>query len=126
MLAGNNGFFGGENFEYELDFYKTEDGQAMKIDVGDCVALNCDGIDIVVSTMRSQCFAPSAFSAIGIDPTKKKILIPKSTQHFYAGFSPIAGEVIYMSTPGALNPDVSTIPYTLMDKNKYPWKDNPF
>jgi len=115
-----------ENFEYELDFHKNDDGEAMKIGMGDCVALNCNGIDIIVSNLRSQCFAPSAFIAMGIDPTQKKILIPKSTQHFYAGFSPIAGEVIYMSTPGALNTDIATIPYKVMGKNKYPWIDNPF
>ena len=35
----------------------------------------------------------------------------KSTQHFYAGFDPIAAEVIYVAAPGAIPPDFANIPY---------------
>ncbi|MBW2367265.1 MAG: M81 family metallopeptidase, partial [Deltaproteobacteria bacterium] len=114
-----------ENYEYEVEF-NQDGGEPMKIPAGDCAALNCRGIDIIVCSKRGQCFSPSAFSGFGIDPSRKKILIPKSTQHFYAAFAPIAEEVIYMSSPGALNALVAEIPYKVMDKNKYPWVDDPF
>jgi len=45
------------------------------------------------------------FSDLGIDPSRKRILIPKSYQHFYAAFSAIAAEIIYMAAPGAVAPD---------------------
>ena len=49
-----------------------------------------DGIDLVLITMRSQMFAPDAFTGLGITLADKRIVVVKSTQHFYAGFAPIA------------------------------------
>ena len=50
----------------------------------------------------------------------------KSIQHFYAGFEPIAAQVIYMSAPGAIPLHFTEIPYTRVDTRKFPWVDNPF
>ena len=96
------------------------------IPLGDSVALHCQGIDIVVNSRRSQVFGPTAFSNAGIDPTQKRLLIVKSTQHFYAGFEPIASEIIYMSAPGAIAPRFAEIPFARVDRRKFPWLDDPF
>jgi microcystin degradation protein MlrC len=96
------------------------------IPLGDSVALHCQGIDIVVNSKRSQVFGPTAFSHAGIDPTHKRLLVVKSTQHFYAGFAPMAAEIIYMSAPGAIAPRFSEIPFTRVDTHKFPWLDDPF
>ena len=48
------------------------------------------GIDLVLNTIRSQTLHPDAFTGLGLDPTARKIVVIKSTQHFYAGFAPIA------------------------------------
>jgi microcystin degradation protein MlrC len=94
---------------------------------GDVVALRCGGIDIVVSSRRCQCFSPSIFSDLGIDPARKQVLVVKSTQHFYGAFSPIAGEVIYMAGPGAASPDPELIHYRRLDTSRmYPWVEQPF
>jgi len=38
----------------------------------------------------------------------------------------MAGEVIYMSAPGAVPPDPRRITYTRMDNTRlYPWADDP-
>ncbi|MEM7116848.1 MAG: M81 family metallopeptidase [Chloroflexota bacterium] len=102
------------------------DGQPLVIDVGDAVALHCQGIDIVLNSKRSQVFSPQVFAKLGIDPTQKQVLIVKSTQHFYAGFEPIAAEIIYMSAPGAIAPRFAQIPYQHVSKDKFPWIDDPF
>ena len=99
---------------------------ALKIPCGDSVALHCQGIDIVVNSNRTQVLSPDVFSNMGINPREKKILIVKSTQHFYAGFSPIASKVIYMAGPGSIPPVFKEIPYKRVNLNKYPWIDNPF
>jgi len=98
----------------------------IEIDCGDSVALHCNGIDIIVNSIRGQVFSPQVFSNFGIDPHQKHVLVVKSTQHFYAGFAPIASEVIYMAAPGAIPPLFREIPYQHVDMNKYPWVDNPF
>ena len=94
--------------------------------LGDIVALSCAGIDIVVSSERSQCFCPSIFTDCGIDPTKKRLLVLKSFQHFYGAFAPIAARVIYMAAPGAVVPIIKQIPYERFDiTDRFPWADEP-
>ena len=55
-----------------------------------------------------------------------KIVVVKSSQHFYAGFAPIASQVIYMATPGAITPDFANIEYTKRDGNFWPRVADPF
>lgn len=64
---------------------------------GDAAWIAFDGIDVILNSTRAQGFDPSLFSAMGIEPTKRKILLIKSTNHFYDSFSKIAGEIIYCS-----------------------------
>jgi microcystin degradation protein MlrC len=94
--------------------------------LGDTVALRCGGVDIIVGTIRCQCFSPSVFADLGIDPLGKQALIVKSAQHFYSAFAPIAAEVIYMSAPGAASADPRHFPYRHLDTSRfYPWQEDP-
>ena len=91
------------------------------------MALHCQGIDIIVSSERAQCFSPCIFTDLGINPNDKSLLVIKSAQHFYGAFAPIASEVIYMAAPGAVPPIMQKIPYQRMrTDNKYPWVEDPF
>lgn len=111
-----------DNYTHAL----PQSGGAALFAVGTFVALRCGSIDIVVSTERCQCFSPSVFSDLGIDPKAKRLLIPKSVQHFYEAFAPIAGEVIYMASPGAVIVNPKQIPYSRLDiSNMYPWVSAP-
>ena len=98
----------------------------LRVPCGDAVALHCQGIDIIVNSERGQVLSTQVFSNFGIDPLWKRLLVVKSTQHFYAAFGPIASQVIYMAAPGAIAPLFREIPYERVDMNKYPWVDNPF
>lgn len=88
--------------------------------LGDAAALHCDGVDIVVNSKRGQTLGADAFSNLGIDPAARRILVVKSMQHFYAGFAPIAAQVIYVAAPGALVPDLAAIPYTRVSPRLWP------
>jgi len=103
-----------------------QQGEPLLMPCGDTVCLHCNGIDIIVNSKRGQVFSPQVFSNLGVDPLKKRILVVKSSQHFYAGFAPIASEIIYMAAPGAVTPRYTEIPYQRVDRNKYPWVDDPF
>lgn len=98
----------------------------MDVPVGDCARLTVDGLDVIVSCGRHQVLGLDAFTALGIDPTTRKLLVVKSFNHFYAAYGPIAGEIIYMAAPGALTFDFLSIPYTHLDTHKYPWVDDPW
>jgi microcystin degradation protein MlrC len=102
-------------------------GPPILFPLGDVVALQCGGLDLVVSSERGQCFGPSIFSDLNIDPKRKRLLIPKSVQHFYGAFAPMAGEVIYMAGPGAVAPDPRLLTYHRLDTRRlYPWNDDPW
>jgi len=103
-----------------------QQGEPLLMPCGDAVSLHCNGIDIIVNSKRGQVFSPQVFSNLGVDPLQKQILVVKSSQHFYAGFAPIASEIIYMAAPGAVAPRYTEIPYQHVDRNKYPWVDDPF
>jgi microcystin degradation protein MlrC len=66
---------------------------------------------LVTSSLRTQCFAPKAFSRFGIDPAQRGVILVKSSQHFYAAFRPIAGEIVIVDAPGALDHDPRRLPY---------------
>lgn len=88
--------------------------------LGDAVALNANSIDIVVNSVRTQPFSPEVFTNLGIDPAQKRVLVVKSMQHFYAGFAPIAAEILYVAAPGALTPDFKALPYQKVKRNMWP------
>lgn len=106
--------------------FPQEGGGSVTSPVGDVAALRAGGIDIIAGSIRCQCYAPSIFEDLGIDPSSKSILVVKSTQHFHGAFKPIAGEVIYMAAPGAVAPDPRLVSYTRVDTSRlYPWNDDP-
>lgn len=99
---------------------------ATRVECGSAVALRIGGIDVIVNDNRGQVFGPDVFTNMGIATDDKQVLVVKSTQHFYAGFAPIASEVLYMAAPGAVAPIMTEIPLVRADTNKYPWVENPF
>lgn len=106
--------------------FPQRSGQALEVSVGDVVALSCGGIDVVVGSKRCQCFDPAIFTDFGIDAVRKRLLLVKSAQHFHGTFAPIAGEIIYMSAPGAVPPDPRQISYRQLNTSRlYPWSNEP-
>ncbi len=98
-------------------------GQA---DFGQAAWVEAEGIDVVLTTIRSQTFGPDAFGNLGLDVRQRQLVAVKSTQHFYAAFAPIARAVLYVSTPGAIPPDFAGIPYTKRRTPFWPRVADPF
>ena len=92
--------------------------------LGDAVALHAHGIDVVVNAIRTQVLSPDVFGNLGIDPQQKRILVVKSMQHFYAGFAPIAAEILYVAAPGALVPDFKALPYQKVNRSMWPLSES--
>lgn len=135
-LGGKLGTSSGDPLDVEVTVLSVLDdymharpqrsGDLLWSPLGDVAALRCGSIDIVVASNRCQCFCPSIFSDFGIDPRAKRVLIVKSMQHFYTAFAPIAGEIIYMSAPGAVASDPRRIPFSRLDTTRlYPWNERP-
>ena len=82
-------------------------------------------VDIVVNDHRTQGFSPECFTSAGIDLRKPRALIVKSSQHFHAGFAPIADDILYVSAPGTGPMDMRTITYGRVTRPLWPRVANP-
>ncbi|MFT7593934.1 MAG: microcystin degradation protein MlrC [Paracoccaceae bacterium] len=94
--------------------------------MGNCVWVECDGIDIVINDNRAQTFHPEAFEKLGIDLASRHIVCVKSSNHYQAGFNPIAARVIPVATPGTITPDFANIPFTKRARTYWPVVEDPF
>lgn len=84
------------------------------------------GIEVILNTIRAQNYDPSLFTALGIDPMAQRILVIKSTNHFYAAFVKIASEILYCSAGKPYPNDPATNPYRLVRRDIWPICENPF
>ncbi|MGA2551629.1 MAG: M81 family metallopeptidase [Burkholderiaceae bacterium] len=91
--------------------------------LGDCALVETAGIEIVLITLRNQAMGTDLFTQLGCDLAQKKIIVVKSSQHFYASFSKVAKHVIYASAPGAVTVDLATLPYRRIRRPKWPLDD---
>ena len=94
--------------------------------MGDTAWIHTNGVDIVLSSVREQMYAPTGFSHIGIDPSEKRALIVKSSNHFRAAFESISNQIHYVSTAGAIDFDFARLPYSKLSKPFYPAAEDPF
>ncbi len=94
--------------------------------MGPSAWVRADGIDIVLCSLRTQTFHPEGMAALGLDPSACRIMVVKSNQHFHAGFAPIASEILYASSPGALSQDFAGFPYTKRAGRFWPRDEDPF
>lgn len=92
---------------------------------GDAARIHFNGIDVILGTVRVQSYDPSLFTALGIDPLSKKILLIKSTNHFYAAFSKIASKILYCSAGKPYPNDPATNPYRRVRRDIWPILQDP-
>jgi microcystin degradation protein MlrC len=104
----------------------TQNFGASEVGLGDSVWLDVDGVDVILNSSRAQAFERTLFSNMGIDPHKKDILVIKSSNHFYADFSKLGREVIYVRAGHPYPDDPKTNAYRKVPKNVWPRVANPF
>jgi microcystin degradation protein MlrC len=90
------------------------------IDCGDAALLEVEGIEVVVISKRMQPMGTDLFTGLGCDLASKRIIVVKSSQHFYAHFSKVAGQVIYAEAPGVVTQALDTLGYRNIRLPKWP------
>lgn len=91
--------------------------------LGDCARVAVGGIEVVLTSDRHQAMDTDLFTGLGCDLAAKRLIVVKSTQHFYASFAKIAAEVIYASSPGTVTLDLHSLPYRRISRPKWPLRD---
>ena len=80
------------------------------LNLGKLARLVVGGIDIIVASNRSQTFDQGPFLAVGIDVTAYDVVALKSSNHFRAGFSELAGKIVTADTPGLTTHQIAHFP----------------
>lgn len=83
-------------------------------------------IDIILNTNRTQTFEPDIFSNLGVDPLEKQVLLIKSTNHFHAGFAPIAEEIVHAAVEGCYPSNPKTAGYRKLSRPIWPISEQAF
>jgi microcystin degradation protein MlrC len=91
--------------------------------LGTVVALRAGPLQLLLGSVRMQCYDAGVFARAGIDLAGCDAVIVKSMQHFQASFAPLARQVVYTSTPGAHPFDLRTIPYRRVRRPLWPLDD---
>ena len=69
------------------------------------------GVDVVISSIRTQGFHADLFTGLGIDLTGRRTVGVKSSHHFHTGFAPIADQIVSVATPDAIGMDFASLAY---------------
>jgi microcystin degradation protein MlrC len=96
------------------------------VPLGRAAWITAQGIDIVLVSVRSQVFAPNAFTSLGVPLLDRKLVVVKSSHHFWAKFAPIAKGIIHVGAPGALQLDFENIRYCKRNLRFWPRVADPF
>lgn len=117
-IGGKSGPQGGEPLDLRVRVERVADAawqsfRNSRVTLGSAAVVRPLGtsIDIVLITSRTQTYEPDIFSNLGIDFAARSMLLVKSTNHFHAGFQPVASEIVYIAAPTSYPTDPATTPY---------------
>jgi microcystin degradation protein MlrC len=130
-LGGKAGRLSGTPMDLEVTVHAigqdlTQRFGTMPWPLGDAAWVSAGGIDLIINTQRTQVFHPDCMTALGLDPSRRRIVVVKSNYHFQAGFAPIARKILFCAPPGVTQPNFATIPYTRMTRPYWPKVADPF
>lgn len=130
-LGGKIGPASGEPLDLEVSVlaHSTSARQTVfggGLALGEAVAVETRGIQIVLNTVRQQVVDPACFTALGLDPWRRKYVVVKSAQHFYQHFAPHARHVLYIDAPGVVTNDYRRLSYQNLQRPVWPLDAAPF
>ncbi len=131
-IGGKSGPQGGEPLDLRVRVERVVDSgwqsfRNSRVTLGSAAVVRPLGTetDIVLITSRTQTYEPDIFSNLGIDFSAKRMLLVKSTNHFHAGFQPIASEIVYIAAPTSYPTDPATTPYRKASLELWPRVTDP-
>jgi microcystin degradation protein MlrC len=131
-FGGKAGAEAGEPIDADVEVLKAVDEAwqsfgPSRVTLGRSALIRIAGteIDVILNTNRTQTFEPDVFINLGVDPIEKEVLLIKSTNHFYAGFAPIAAEIIYVSASTSYPTDPARTRYLKLSRPIWPRVSDP-
>lgn len=128
-LGGKTDNLHGEPIQMEAYVKSITDGQFIQtsemwkgtqVNLGTSVRLQCNGVDIIVCSVKAQTLDDQIFLLHGIDIQSYKIVALKSSTHFRAGFEAISSKIISVDSPGLTTMDFTTFHYSKLKTKVFP------
>jgi len=108
----------------QRDSSQESDGME-DVPIGDVAVLKCNGIEIVLTSIRTNVFSPGFFTQHGITLTDKKVIGVKNLYKHTDIFAPLVQAQYYVSTPGLCQPDLSRLKYKKIPRPIWPFDPDP-
>ncbi|MFM7417449.1 MAG: MlrC C-terminal domain-containing protein, partial [Alphaproteobacteria bacterium] len=125
-LGGKCGAISGDPLDLEVFIHAVADDASQtslsggRVSLGPAAWIEVAGIHVILGSIRQQCFNPDAFTGLGCRLDDKRIVVVKSSQHFYAGFAPIARDVRYCAAETGILRDFASIPFQVFNRPYWP------
>ncbi len=81
-----------------------------------------DGHMVLLNSIPQGNTSLGQLRAVGVDPTSQPIIVAKGVQSPRAAFSPVAGKMILVATPGVTSADLSVFEYSARHRPMYPFE----
>lgn len=79
--------------------------------LGPSARLRIAGVDVLVTTAKTQMLDLDLYRFLGVEPAAAKILVNKSSVHFRAAFTPVAAHILVAQAPGPMAADPGDLPW---------------
>jgi len=89
-------------------------------DQGRTAVVDTGGVLVVLTERRMPMWNLQQLRALGIEPTKLRIVVVKAAIAYRAAYAPIAAKIIEVDTPGLSAADVRRFHYTRLERPMYP------
>lgn len=94
--------------------------KGVRSNMGKVAVLEVGEMEIILASNRFQTIDRQHFLSVGIDPTKKNVLVVKSSQHFRATFAPMARRVLTVDTGALTTPELSRFDFSKLRRPIWP------
>lgn len=91
-----------------------------EVPMGDAALLRTGGVDVLLTSVRSNIYTPSALTRHGIDIGKQRVIAIKALYRYWDLFAPRCSEMMLLATPGACGPDWGTLPLKRIPRPMWP------
>lgn len=78
------------------------------------------GIEVICTSLRRAANDANALRSVGIEPSKRQIVVIKSSVHYRADFTPLVREIVEVDAPGLSTPNWSRFEFKRLRRPIYP------
>ncbi len=106
------------------DAWQENDGME-KVFIGDVAVLKSEGVEIVLTSIRTNVYSPSFFLDHGVTLEGKTVIGVKNLYKHTDIFAPLVSKQYYVATPGLCQPDFAKLNFKRLPRPMWPFDADP-